>query len=150
MCRLEWRFVYVLMNVFFLNYKATGQINTKMILEWVHKQLIMTRHELFYFLHTLWSHKLASRKWYSHIGTVLNLVSFYSGDDITTDCATHNVTWQLWHVVSNFPDSKVHGANMGPIWGWQDPGGPHDGPMNFAIWVVTYQFYWWQYHCWLC
>ena len=32
------------------------------------------------------------------------------------------------------PDSKVHGANMGPIWGGQDPGGPHVGPMNFAIW----------------
>ena len=31
------------------------------------------------------------------------------------------------------PDSKVHGANMGPIWGLQDPGGPHVGPMNFAI-----------------
>ena len=36
---------------------------------------------------------------------------------------------------NNFPDSKVHGANMGPIWGRQDPGGPHIGPMNFAIWV---------------
>ena len=34
-----------------------------------------------------------------------------------------------------FLDSKVHGANMGPIWGRQDPGGPHVGPMNFAIWV---------------
>ena len=33
------------------------------------------------------------------------------------------------------PDSKVHGANMGPIWGWQDLGEPHVGPMNFAIWV---------------
>ena len=32
------------------------------------------------------------------------------------------------------PDSRVHGANMGPIWGRQDPGGPHVGPMNFAIW----------------
>ena len=32
------------------------------------------------------------------------------------------------------PDSKVHGANMGPIWGRQDPGGPHVGPMNFANW----------------
>ena len=31
------------------------------------------------------------------------------------------------------PDSKFHGANMGPIWGRQDPGGPHIGPMNFAI-----------------
>ena len=34
------------------------------------------------------------------------------------------------------PDSKVHGANMGPIWGRQDPGGTHVGPMNFAIWDV--------------
>ena len=33
------------------------------------------------------------------------------------------------------PDSKVPGANMGPIWGRQDPGGPHIGPMNFAIWA---------------
>ena len=32
------------------------------------------------------------------------------------------------------PDSKVHGTNMGPIWGRQDPGGPHVGPVNFAIW----------------
>ena len=35
----------------------------------------------------------------------------------------------------HFPDSKVHGANMGPIWGRQDPGGPHVGSMNLAIWV---------------
>ena len=38
-------------------------------------------------------------------------------------------TWQ------NLPDSKVHGANMGPIWGRQDPGGPHVGPVNFDIWA---------------
>ena len=35
----------------------------------------------------------------------------------------------------NNPDSKVHKVNMGPIWGRQDPGGPHVGPMNFAICV---------------
>ena len=38
--------------------------------------------------------------------------------------------------VGNTPDSKVHGTNMGPIWGRQDPGGPDVGPMNFAIWDV--------------
>ena len=32
------------------------------------------------------------------------------------------------------PDSKVHQANMGLIWGRQDPGGSHVGPMNLAIW----------------
>ena len=35
-----------------------------------------------------------------------------------------------------YPESKVHGANMGPIWVRQDPGGPHVGRMNFAIWVL--------------
>ena len=35
------------------------------------------------------------------------------------------------------PDSKVHGTNMGPIWGRQDPGGPHIGPMNFALWDTS-------------
>ena len=32
------------------------------------------------------------------------------------------------------PDSKVHQANIGLIWGRQDPGGSHVGPMNLAIW----------------
>ena len=33
------------------------------------------------------------------------------------------------------PDSKIHGANMGPTWGQQDPDGPHVGHMNLAIWA---------------
>ena len=40
-------------------------------------------------------------------------------------------------IAGTSPNSKVHGANMGPIWGRQDPGGPHVGPMNFAIWVYA-------------
>ena len=32
------------------------------------------------------------------------------------------------------PDSKIHGANIGPTWGRQDPGGLHVGHMNLAIW----------------
>ena len=39
--------------------------------------------------------------------------------------------------VPQSPDSKVHGANMGPIWGRHDPGGSHIGPMNIATWEVT-------------
>ena len=31
------------------------------------------------------------------------------------------ITWKLEEI---FPDSKVYGANMGPTWGRQDPGGP--------------------------
>ena len=40
-------------------------------------------------------------------------------------------------MVEVIPNSKVHGDNMGPIWGRQDPGGLHVGPMNFAIWDVS-------------
>ena len=32
-----------------------------------------------------------------------------------------------------YPDSKVHGANMGPTWLLPAPDGPHVGPMNLAI-----------------
>ena len=42
----------------------------------------------------------------------------------------------LLNLIRNIPDSKIHGANMGPTWGRQDPGGPHVGPMNLVIWDV--------------
>ena len=41
-------------------------------------------------------------------------------------------------VRGGIPDSKVHGANMGPIWGRLGPGGPHVGPMNLAIWDALF------------
>ena len=34
-----------------------------------------------------------------------------------------------------FPDSKVHGATMGPTWVLPAPDGPYFGPMNLSIWV---------------
>ena len=37
-----------------------------------------------------------------------------------------------------FPESKVHGANMGPTWVLSAPDGPHVGPMNLAIRVVAF------------
>ena len=48
-----------------------------------------------------------------------------------------NLIKLIMHLSYIFPDSKVHGAQMGPIWGRQDPGGPHVGPMNFAIWAYN-------------
>ena len=37
---------------------------------------------------------------------------------------------------------------MGPIWGWQDSGGPHVGPINFAIWgvIIGSCQRWWTSH----
>ena len=37
-------------------------------------------------------------------------------------------------IQSQDPDSKVHVANMAPIWVRQDPGGPNVDPMNLTIW----------------
>ena len=51
-------------------------------------------------------------------------------------------------------DSKVHGPNIGPIWGQQDPGGPHVGPMDFVIWDNFSQIctHMWDMKCflWFC
>ena len=41
---------------------------------------------------------------------------------------------ELIHAISRrYPDSKFHGANMGPTGVLAVPDGPHVGPMNFAI-----------------
>ena len=49
---------------------------------------------------------------------------------------------QIWitealRVEVTYPDSMVHGAHTGPIWGRQDPDGPNVGPINFAIWIIS-------------
>ena len=48
------------------------------------------------------------------------------------------IAWKNEMTLSNSawrqnPDSKVHGANMGPTWVLSAPDGPHVGPMNLAI-----------------
>ena len=43
-----------------------------------------------------------------------------------------NIFWEFPPLLMN-PDSKVHGANMGPTWVLASPGGPHVGPMNLVI-----------------
>ena len=53
-----------------------------------------------------------------------------------------SIYWRLplevWRVISEmYPDNKVHGAHMGPTWVLSAPGGPHVGPMNLAIRVVS-------------
>ena len=44
----------------------------------------------------------------------------------------------------NQSDSKVRGANIGPTWGQEDPGGPIVDPMNLAIWAVLVQITAWH------
>ena len=44
------------------------------------------------------------------------------------------------------PYNKVHGANTGPTWGRQDPGGPGVGPMNCVIWDRISPAGWYYQH----
>ena len=43
------------------------------------------------------------------------------------------ISKEIGRICVKIPDSKVHGANMGPIWVLSAPDGPHVGPMNLAI-----------------
>ena len=66
---------------------------------------------------------LASRNWLSKLSNWLSKLS---------SCHTSNqITFQELTRID--PDSKVHGANMGPTWVLSAPDGPHVGPMNLAI-----------------
>ena len=64
--------------------------------------------------------------------TVLTLINYYLGINNTNNMEVcHDIISSQRG--NNYPDSKVYGANMGPTWGRQDPGGPHVGSMNLAI-----------------
>ena len=52
---------------------------------------------------------------------------------LSAPCWPHEPSYQGISTQTSL-DSKVHGANMGPTWGRQDPGGPHVGQVNLAIW----------------
>ena len=55
-------------------------------------------------------------------------------DDHVVACLSSDGWWRnLYHC----PDSKAHGANMGPTWVLSAPGGPHVGPRNLAIRVIS-------------
>ena len=51
-------------------------------------------------------------------------------------CCSSNVNSGCNNVL---PDSQIDGANVGPTWGCQDPGGPHVDHSNVAIWAVCYK-----------
>ena len=93
-----------------------------------HNFAMTTTYEMFVNSHgfTAWS----MIHWYRH-RTNGDVVLYWSA------------TYREWTASSASKSHTRHGALMarlmgptwGPIWGRQDPGGPHVGPMNFAIWV---------------
>ena len=82
----------------------------------------------------LWPDTIPSCKWSGHSG-MPNLRSLLPW--VFKKLQGHHLDGhtQLINPSVTCPDNKVLGANMWPIWARQDPGGPHVGPMSFAIWV---------------
>ena len=62
------------------------------------------------------------------IPSLVILMVWYVKPEVSSRRAVTSIWKRDKHI--DDPDSKVHVANMGPIWGRQDPGGPHVGPMN--------------------
>ena len=77
----------------------------------------------------IWEFKMAKvAAWYSELAKYTKAVTVEPG------YGKASLSWLC-------PDSTDHGANMGPTWGRQDPGGPHVGPMNLAIRVLSLSLY---------
>ena len=60
--------------------------------------------------------------YYQMISSDRQVICFWLDNAVTILCLKYDS-----------PDSKVHGANMGPTWVLSVPDGPHVGPMNLAI-----------------
>ena len=57
---------------------------------------------------------------------------FFQGDGSSVPISLNSQQNTVMAVETN-PNSKVHGANMGPTWVLSAPDGPHVGPTNLAI-----------------
>ena len=68
----------------------------------------------------------------------------FLADSVHTDWANRSLPirgthgWVARGNQEAIPDSKVHGAHMGPTWVLSAPNGPHVGPMNLAIRDAVY------------
>ena len=87
-----------------------------------------------------------------HVKFKMSLYLLWRSQGICSWLSEHNFGQQLLNIKTlwcgvivvidmyfelGYPDIKVRGANMGPIRGRKDPGGPHVDPMNIAVWVLT-------------
>ena len=80
------------------------------------------------FMRTTWGPSGADRTQVGSMMAPWTLLSGFIWILLTTLCYFLNLR------PINNPDSKIHGANMGPTWVLMAPGGPHVGHTNIAIW----------------
>ena len=78
---------------------------------------------------------LAQASWYSNRKETSYLPLLNAGFEtrVSYTKSPADKTVCIFHGIYCRPDSKVHGANMGPTWVLSAPDGPHVGPMKLAI-----------------
>ena len=87
--------------------------------------------------------------WFEKYFTIKLAGSFCTEAKLLPNMHWYILEWQSTsssNVWKQHPNSKVHGAHMGPTWVLSAPDGPHVGPMNLAIRAVHFYFY--QVTCW--
>ena len=101
-------------GVYFPSCAATKEINTKITLEWAHKQFVTRVHTLFYFLHDITNPWMALKQGSSHIIPVFHSLALRSAGDVTIDWRwRHNdqtIVTTTWQMISNSLDIDfIHG-----------------------------------------
>ena len=84
--------------------------------------------------------------WYSLFTPSSNILAIFLNQYLNK---TSWLSSLLTHFHTYYPDSKVHGANMGSTWVLSAPDGPYVGPMNLAIRVFILHVFLQYAHVWL-
>ena len=90
------------------------------------------RRSSFFDIHGL---SISFKKWHDVCAIVRNSLCFHWG--VVLMFLYLPASQLVKQIPKLYPDSKVHGANMGPTWVLSASDEPHDGPMNLAIWVPS-------------
>ena len=108
-------------GVYFPSCAATREINTKITLEWVHKQFVTRVHTLFYFLHNMTNPWMTLKRGSSHIIPVMCLTRFtlcwWRHNRLAmTSQWPDNCDANTWQVISNeldidFIHGDIHGRS---------------------------------------
>ena len=78
------------------------------------------------------------RRYCAHYDVIVILIEIIKQSSLSNIVVNSVCRWPRTHVdtlraaYDILPNNRAHGAYMGPIFGWQDPGGHHVGPANLA------------------
>ena len=99
--------------------------------KWIHKLLSYLFRGMM-FIHMYLAFKWEHKHWVKSLWPS-DAIQHQIAKTLGSTLIRHDPTLSVVSISNQCPDSKVHGANMGPTWVLSAPGGPHVGPINLAI-----------------